>query len=354
MRVCSAVFMLVCVLLGAVGSCFAQDEAKPIKVFILAGQSNMEGKGSVHTLNHQLTVPEKSDRFAQYKSGDQFTKRDDVLIDYLGGRGQRYGKLTVGYGISQPDSVRLFGPELGFGWTVGDHFEETVLIIKTAWGGKSIDRDFRSPSRGFPESMQAGFENAQKRNADLTLEQYKEGYGHYYRLMIDEIHRVTSDLKTYVPDYQDQGFEIAGFVWFQGWNDQYAPTSVEDYRENLIGLIQDVRKELEAPDLPVVIGAMGHGGNAQKGKIKQIADAQVAVADFDEFEGTVMTIRTADFWDMEAEEAFKTHWADEANRDIDKWREFGDDRAYHYYGSPHFFSQAGVAFGAAMIELQKE
>ena len=245
-------------------SLMAQDAKKPIKIFILAGQSNMEGKGSVHVLNHQLTVPEKADRFARYKSGDTFVEREDVWIDYLGGRGQRHGPLTMGYGISEKDSLRLFGPELGFGWTVGDHFSEPVLIIKTAWGGKSIDRDFRSPSRGYPESMEPQFENAKKRNADLTLEQYQEGYGHFYRLMIDEIKKVTGDLKTYVPDYEDQGYEIAGFVWFQGWNDQYAPTSVEDYKDNLIGLINDVRSEFDVPNMPVVIGAMGHGGCRSK------------------------------------------------------------------------------------------
>lgn len=331
---------------------FGQDAKKPIKVFILAGQSNMEGKGSVHVLNHQLTVPEKADRFARYKSEENFVEREDVWIDYLGGRGQRHGSLTMGYGLSEKNSVRLFGPELGFGWTVGDHFDETVLIIKAAWGGKSIDRDFRSPSRGYPDSMQSQFEKAKERNPELTLEQYQETYGHFYRLMIEEIKKVTGDLKTYVPDYEDQGYELAGFVWFQGWNDQYAPTSVEDYEANLIGLINDVRAEFDVPNMPVVIGAMGHDGADQKGKIQAIANAQAAVAEHEPFQGNVVTIRTAQFWDMEAQAAFKKHWADAPNRDIDKWREFGDDRPYHYYGSPHFFSQVGIAFGESMIKLQ--
>lgn len=347
------IILVTCALLAGNGiSAFGQDAQKPIKIFILAGQSNMEGKGSVHVLNHQLTVPEKADRFARYKSEGAFVERNDVWIDYLGGQGQRHGPLTVGYGISQENSVKLFGPELGFGWTVGDHFDETVLIIKTAWGGKSIDRDFRSPSRGYPDSLESQYENAKKRNPDLTLEQYKESYGHFYRLMIEEIKKVTSDLETYVPNYEGQGYELAGFVWFQGWNDQYAPTSVEDYKDNLIGLINDVRAEFDVPNMPVVIGAMGHDGEDQKGKIKEIADAQAAVAEHQPFLGTVVTIRTAKFWDMEAQAAFKKHWADAPNRDIDKWREFGDDRPYHYYGSPHFFNQVGIAFGESMIELQ--
>ncbi len=331
----------------------AQEKPK-LKVFILAGQSNMEGKGSIVTMQHQLKVPEKRDRFERYMNGDAFAERDDVWIDYLGGRGRRSGKLTAGYGISEVGSRKIFGPELGFGFTIGDHFDEPVLIIKTAWGGKSLDRDFRPPSRGIPDSAKEVVANKQKRNPELTLEEYEKGYGHFYRLMMEEINTVTNDLSTYVPGYEDQGFELSGFVWFQGWNDQYAPTSVADYRDNMISFIQDVRTELNAPELPFVIGAMGHGGANQSGKIKEIADAQAAVAEHEPFEGRVVTIRTADYWDMEAEEAFKVHWQDKNNRDVEKWREFGDDRPYHYYGSPCFFSIVGDAFAKAMIELLDE
>ena len=169
-----------------------------------------------------------------------------------------------------------------------------------------------------------------------------------------EIHTVLTDLETYAPSYQDQGYEIAGLVWFQGWNDQYAPTSVEDYEENMAAFIRDVREALGQPDLPVVIGAMGHNGENQKGKIRQIADAQAAVAECDEFKGNVITVRTSKYWDTEAEAAFHKYWADEPNRDVEKWRDFGNDRGYHYLGSPVFFYNTGVAFGEAMSELMSK
>ena len=57
----------------------------------------------------------------------------------------RKGKLTVGYG-----SPKCIGPELEFGTVVGDRYDEPVLLIKTAWGGRSLYRDFRSPSAGLP------------------------------------------------------------------------------------------------------------------------------------------------------------------------------------------------------------
>jgi len=348
------VFIFVSVLLIP-GISVGQEKPAKVKIFILAGQSNMEGKGSVETMSRQIADPNKKNRFEHLRKDGKWIERDDVSISYLGNHGTRSGKLTVGYGISRKeDSPRLFGPELGFGWTVGDKLDEPVLIIKTAWGGKSIDRDFRPPSRKYPDTLDQVYQNAKKRNADLTLEEYNKGYGHFYRLMIEHVKTVTGDLETYVPGYEGQGYELAGFVWFQGWNDQYAPTSVEDYRDNMIAFIKDVRKELDCPELPFVIGAMGHNGENQKGKIKQIADAQVAAAESSEFDGSVIAIRTSQYWDVEAEDAFKKYWADEKNRDVEMWRNFGNDRGYHYLGSPVFFYNAGRGFGDAMLKLLKK
>ena len=343
------IFMLICL----ASASNAQQPKVPgkVQVFILAGQSNMVGKGSVFTMKQQLLDPDKKDRFEFLQEGDGWKSRDDVAIHYLGGRGRRSGPLTVGYGVSNANNNDWFGPELGFGWSVGDALDQPVLIIKTAWGGKSIDRDFRSPSRGYPETLDQVFEQAKKRNAELTLDEYKSGYGHFYRQMIDEVNLVLGDIGSYVPEYQDQGYELAGFVWFQGWNDQYAPTSVEDYEENLCGLIRDVRSEFKLPELPIVIGAMGHNGNKQAGKIKQIADAQAAVAERAEFQDSVTTVRTAQYWDVEAEEAYNLYWADPKTRDVDEWQKYGNDRGYHYLGSPVFFLKAGQGFGDAMLEL---
>ena len=64
-------------------------ERPPVQVYILAGQSNMEGKGSVVTVEKQLNDPERRDRFAHLKDGDSWAQRDDVWIHYLGNQGRR-------------------------------------------------------------------------------------------------------------------------------------------------------------------------------------------------------------------------------------------------------------------------
>ena len=55
----------------------AQDSPAKLKIFILAGQSNMEGKGSVETMTRQLADPEKRSRFAHLQEGDQWVIRSE-------------------------------------------------------------------------------------------------------------------------------------------------------------------------------------------------------------------------------------------------------------------------------------
>ena len=118
----------ICVLAAPLAAVAAE---KTVKVFILAGQSNMEGKAKVSLLETQVKQPGTRPLFAQFEKGRKWAERDDVWIKFL----DRKGALTVGYG-----SPNCIGPELQFGWTIGDRYEEPVLLIKTAWGGRSLWR----------------------------------------------------------------------------------------------------------------------------------------------------------------------------------------------------------------------
>tara|TARA_B110000438_G_scaffold275856_1_gene297136 strand:- start:307 stop:1071 length:765 start_codon:yes stop_codon:yes gene_type:complete len=254
--------------------------------------------------------------------------------------------MSVGYGASN-DKI---GPELSFGWTIGDKLDEEVLIIKAAWGGKSLFRDFLPPSGRKPDDafIQALVDKAKKKKKPFSKEEYMEGFGHYYRLMMTSVGETLGDLKTYAPNYEGQGYEIAGFVWFQGFNDKFSDHSTSTYQENMAHFIRDVRKDLKSPKLPFVIGAMGHQGTEQKGTTKILADAQIATAQMPEFKGNVITVKTADFWDYDAGKAFENK-----NKDPDTWAKLGSNRAYHYFGSAAFFEKTGTAFAEAVIELEK-
>ena len=323
----------------------AAKSAGKVKVFILSGQSNMEGKAKVSLLEHQVDAPETRDFFKHLRKDGKWVVRDDVWINYLG----RKGNLTVGYG-----SPGRCGPELEFGNTVGDHFDEQVLIIKTAWGGKSLGRDFLPPSSKLPSDekllemvTKTNERNRKRKRPEVTIDDVKQGYGRYYREMMKEVRTTLAELRTRFPDYRSQGYEIVGFVWFQGWNDMCNAEFVPLYAENMANFIRDVRKDLGVPKLPFVVGLMGQNGSKPaKGRMLEIQEAQASVEDVPEFKGNVKAVRTDVLVDKAAEELYP-HW----RKRFEEWEKVGSDFGYHYMGSAVWFSRMGKAFGEATLEL---
>lgn len=317
-----------------------QAAEAPIKVFILAGQSNMEGKGQMKLAEHQSTAPEFKDDYKHLKPGGKWVVREDVWINYL----ERRGPLTVGYG-----SPNCIGPELEFGMKVGDAHDGQVLLIKAAWGGRSLGRDFLPPSAKQPtdEELKAVVEkeNANpKKKRDVTLAEVRDRYGKTYRDMLAEVRTTLAEIGTRFPGYKGQGYELAGFVWFQGWNDHISAPFADAYGANLEALIKDLRQELKAPKLPVVLGQMGQCGfKPAQGGMKKVNDAMAALVSL---EG-VKVVATAPLWDAEADKVYPT-WRE--NKEA--WEKVGSDHGYHYLGSVRFFCRAGRAFGEAMLSLR--
>ncbi|MDF1851589.1 MAG: sialate O-acetylesterase [Verrucomicrobiales bacterium] len=333
---------LACSVLFA-GSLFAEAEEK-LKVFILAGQSNMEGKAKVSLMETQAVREDTAALYIHLRDGDgEWKVRDDVWIRFL----NRSGSLTVGFG--SPDRV---GPELEFGNVIGDHFEEPVLLIKTAWGGKSLYRDFRPPSSGLPvaEILAAQLERAQKKKPETTLAEIEASYGHYYRLMLQEVDETLKNLGESFPDLAGREPEIAGLVWFQGWNDMVNADYVAEYSEHMVNFIRDVRKDLGSPKLPFVIGQLGVGGkdpskpNERRDEFKA---NQAAPASLPEFRDNVAVVETDQYWDTTAQAVFDKGW----KQNIEAWEAVGSDYPFHYLGSPKTFLGIGRGFGEAMIEL---
>jgi hypothetical protein len=323
----------------------AADPAKPVKVFILAGQSNMEGKAKLSLLDYQAEQPATRDLFKHWRKDGKWIERDDVWIKFL----DRKGKLTVGYG-----SPKCIGPELEFGTVVGDRYDEPVLLIKTAWGGRSLSRDFRPPAAGMPadavlEKMLADLKK-QKGKENATLDDVKKPFGAAYRDMLSEVNGTLADLKKHFPEYAGRGYEIAGFVWFQGWNDMINADYTAEYTANLAHFIRDIRKDFKAPKLPFVIGQMGVDGANPSANIKKFKDAQAAVMELAEFKGNVALVKTDAFWDTEAEVVFKKGWRE----NIDEWNKVGSDYPFHYLGSAKTMCKMGRAFGEAVLELRGE
>ena len=260
----------------------AGEESKPLKVFILAGQSNMEGQAVVDlegkdyndgrgTLVSLMNDPAKRNLFKHLKDENGgWRVRDDVWVRYQPEAGPlRAGPLTFGY--TPYMDQHHFGPELQFGHVLGDALENEVLLIKTAWGGKSLYVDFRPPSSGGKT-------------------------GPYYTLMIQQVRESLANLKKDFPKSKSAGYELAGFVWYQGWNDGCDPQhAVPEYERNLVNLLKDVRKDLGAPNLPVVIGELTGPWVKAPGEWDELRKAQAAAAAHPEFAGNVVFVPTHDF-----------------------------------------------------------
>lgn len=375
--------------------------AKPLQVYILAGQSNMEGHAKVETIPYIAEDPATKALHGRLVGADGKPRAaDHVWISYYTGigenNGEGFGKLTTGYG-SRRDPTQdggKIGPEYAFGLALDRATDAPVLLIKTAWGGKSLNHDYRPPSAGAYPRSPRDIEKNTHTDADT---------GKYYRLMVEHVKRVLANPARVCPAYDPkQGHEIAGFIWFQGFNDMvdgnYYPKQPKGqegkrfvgYSDLLAKFIVDVRKDLGAPKMPFVIGVMGVGGK-DPGSEDNLAfrEAMAEPAARPEFRGNVRAVRTAPFWDEELgaiqekrekvrQMAFELRNKGKRSANADgkmtdaqqkaylkdyeaklisaeeaaKLSRGASNAGYHYLGSAKTFAQAGEAFAAAALALR--
>ena len=377
---------------------------KPLKIYLLVGQSNMQGHAAERTLEHLGMDPKTAPLLKAIRNADGTAKvQKNVWISSIEPSlesGEKHGRLTVGYGAGGRGPK--IGPELTFGITMQNHVGEPILLIKTSWGGKSLNTDFRPPSAGPYEFNQQQLENYKKRGKDVAeaRKEKTERTGVYYRLMLEHIHKVLADIRRVYPDYDAKaGYELAGFVWFQGWNDMVdgstyptrgQPGSYDAYSKNLAHFIRDVRRDLKAPKLPFVIGVMGAGGPIAKygpdqkryaGIHGEFRKAMAAPAKMPEFKGNVTAVFTENYWDLQLSELVNRNGKVNAKRrelskDQTLTREQRDravanytgklftkrelkilqtgtsNAAYHYLGSAKILAQIGKAFANALAAME--
>ncbi len=238
----------------------------------------------------------------------KWTVRHDVYFQEA-----RLSKDGKGSLLSPTSNGKFIGPELGFGHVIGTYHEEQVLLIKTAQGNRSLGFDFRPPSSG-------------RTDPDNEFEAAE------YRLMVEGVRKTLDRIDTIVPGYKGQGYEIAGFVWWQGHKD--AGATQAEYEKHLVNLIQDLRKEFKSPRMPATIATVGFGGHNISEDYLKILKAQMAVGDPEkhpEFAGTVASVDTRGFW-READES-------------------PSNPGYHYNKNAETYLLTGDALGRAMVRL---
>ncbi len=214
-----------------------EKSSKKLRVFILAGQSNMQGYGTIEDPENDpgslvdVIQGDEDGEWSDIGTANNWNTLDDAYLYFDNGNELIRSNVTVGQGANE----NLFGPELMFAHELDRYYDDPILIIKTAWGGASLAESFRPPSAGGTT-------------------------GSLYTTMIDQVRNVTQNIATEFPSIGEARHEIAGFAWFQGWNDGASEAFLNEYESNLNHLVNDVRADLETPDLPFVIASSGHGG----------------------------------------------------------------------------------------------
>jgi hypothetical protein len=375
-------------------SCFtAMASEKPLKVYILAGQSNMQGSAHFRTFKAIGDDPETSAilKVILDQNGDPVVC-DNAWITYFTQQDDRdtvlQGKIKVGYGF---DHERI-GPEYAFGIYMDKAHDEPILIIKTAWGGKSLAVDFRPPSAG------PYIPTLKKRDEGKVPS--KDVVGHYYREMIRHVRETLNNAESInkiVPGYDPQkGFELAGFVWFQGWNDMCNRYFLEQYTGNMIHFISDVRKEFDKPDMPFIVGILGvYGIDPDSRKfdkslpVSDFRKAQfAAVEQYDQkvsepYRGNVIAVDSGPYYEIGLSDIYwkqrlTNEWKwrikhgemtrKEAKKECKRygfaglgltkkeqriWDRCASNAEYHYLGSGKTFVRFGKALAEAMLKMEK-
>lgn len=213
---------------------------RPIRIFILAGQSNAVG------YNNTTELREDKIHFDERLS--------QLRVLFWPGSNARAGfadqwiKLRAGVSdISDREPFRdgCFGPEIGFALSLSHALpDEEIAIIKYAVGATGIARsedydDYIPSLTGFDDKGRNWYPGSKGKSPGMLYE--------------DLLMNVRSALDAL--EKQGRKYQIAGFMWMQGEHEAgISKKMAGDYDELLTLFRNSVRKDLKSKDLPFVIG----------------------------------------------------------------------------------------------------
>lgn len=221
--------------IGFVGPSTAR--ADHYDIYLIAGQSNCDGRGAVADLKGRLA--NWADPQPDVKIAYSCSKLRGPVLSTGG-----FVPLQPGYSVApgkRPKALPsgTFGPEVAFGRGIADGLpKRKVALVKYAEGGTSLARNWNPDAK---DGLYAAFVTFTR---DSLAELKKQG------------HTAT----------------IRGMIWHQGESD--AKLSAEEYQRRLTGFIAAVREEFDIPKLPFGIGAV-----IDNGQRDSILAAQKATAD---------------------------------------------------------------------------
>lgn len=322
------------------------DQTKPVKVFILLGQSNMLGFGRIDPEEQQGTLSHlvKKDKKYPYLIDDagNWTERKDVRnVHVMDKRGVDFNDMQQFADVKNEWlTVKKghIGPELAFGHIMGHLYDEPVLILKACIGNRSLGWDLLPPGSEryeFEGKIYAGYKDNPSSWVEGEPKKEVNWYaGRQYDADTAHAKAVLKNLEKYYPGYQGQGYEVAGFVFWQGHKDQNA-AHASRYEQNLVRFIKSLRKDFDAPQAKFVLATIAFDGQKLASHGLTVANAQLAVSGetgkYPEFKDNVKTVEARPFW---------------RDKSVSP-----SGAGYHYNHNAETYMEVGTALGRAMAEL---
>ncbi len=249
----------------------AQKQEAVLQVVLLAGQSNMVGHGDFDKLDQELVkrIEAVSDRvFVSSSNNSKLPAK----------------ALSASFSITEPKGKypfpKHFGPELFIGLTLAEaHPTKKFLLIKKAVGGTSLYGAWN------PNWTAEKANEAERGDERKNMQLFKEH--------VTNIENQLTKLKK-----AKRAYQIIGLAWMQGEGDTNKNSTARSYKSNLEKLIASYRKELNAPNLPFVIGQI----NVLPRKFKEgpglVRAAMLAVAKSDKKVAIIETVAKAPWTDF--------------------------------------------------------
>jgi hypothetical protein len=320
------------------------DLSKPVKVFLLMGQSNMIGFGKIAGPDTEGSLEHATRKEGLYPyllaaDGAWSVRKDVRNVRVMVGRG---GGMQVHANDWLTIQGKAIGPEIGIGHHLGNLLEEPVLLLKSCIGNRSLGWDLLPPgSASFEHSLvdrKTGKETiwvyAGYKQSPLKWEKGSEPApiawyaGKQYDDDTANARKVLAEIGKYHPGAGS--YKVAGFFWWQGDKDRYDEGHALRYEQNLVRLIHSLRKDFHAPDAPFVLATLGQTQRGETGNDGAILDAMLAVdgesGKYPAFRGNVATVYT---------------------HPLSK----GGASNGHYNGNAQTYMNVGEAMAAAMVRL---
>ena len=319
--------------------------SKPVKVFIVMGQSNTLEMGNVEgDKDGTLTKAVKDEGLYPFLVDDagNWTTRNDVRnvsVMHKKDNANVYRNewLTV-------QGKKKIGIEVGIGYALGTAIDEPVMVLKSSIGNRGLGWDllppgseryeFTDPKDG-KTYVYPGYKDAVRHGRwekGTTPEEPKHNWyaGKQYDDDVANAKKILEELTKYYPDAT--GYEVVGFFWWQGDKDRYDAGHAAMYERNLVNLIKALRNEFNAPDAKFVCATLGQTAkDASPSNDKLILDAQMAISDaskYPQFKGDVATVYTHPL-------------------------SMGSSSNAHYGGNAKTYMNVGLGMGQAMVDLLK-